>query len=126
MPGTAMSDLLTWRPRSGARLRGAIHEVPGARLDPREEARHETADAQLRVALDVAGRDQRAGRSAGPHDLRDRLVDRALNVGMAQLSDVAHGRREIARRDEEHVDVVHLQDVIEVADRGDVLQEDDQ
>src|SRR5262249_39558183 len=126
MPGTAMSDLPTRGSRSAARLRGAIHQVVGAGLDPREEACHETADAQLRVALDVAGRDQRTGRSAGLDDLRDRVIDRPLYLGMTELADVTHRGREIARRDEEHVDVVDLQDLIEIADRDDVLEQDDQ
>src|SRR6185436_19503159 len=37
---------------------GAVHQVLGARLDPREEARHDAADAEARVALDVGRADQ--------------------------------------------------------------------
>src|SRR5215813_11543835 len=103
-----------------------VHQVLGARLDPRKEARHEGTHAHLRVALYVGEGDQRPRHAAGLHDLGDRVVDGALDVGMAEVADVPHGGGEIARGHEESVDVVDAQDLVQVLDGHDVLEEHDE
>src|SRR5215467_10996829 len=104
----------------------AVHQVLGARLDPGEEARHEGAHTHLRVALYVGEGDQGARHAPGLHDLADRLVDGALDVGMAEIADVSHGGGEIARSHEEGVDVVDAQNFVQVLDGHDVLEEHDE
>src|SRR5438876_10924443 len=109
----------------GAR-RGPLDQVLRAGLNPREEARQHDAHTQPGVALDVGGGDQRAGHAASLDDLRQRPVDRPLDLGVFQVPDLAHRRRQVARSHEEDVDVIDRQDRIEVADGGDVLDQDDQ
>src|SRR5262245_30165503 len=113
------------RSSAGASHR-ALHEILDPRLDPREEARHHRAHAHPRVALHVARVDQGAGRPAGPDDLADRAVDGLLDVGMGHVADVAHRGRQVARRHEEDVDMVDLDDLVELADGADVLDQDDE
>src|SRR5882672_124624 len=70
-------------PASAARTRRrALDQLSGARLDPREEARHHDAHAEPRVALDVGDVDQRPGDPARLDDLLDRAVDGLLHLRM--------------------------------------------
>ncbi len=45
---------------------------------------------------------------------------------MSRVTDLAHRGRQVARRHEEDVDMVDLEDLIELPHRGDVLDQDDQ
>src|SRR5438094_1876591 len=109
---------------SSARRR-ALDQLLGARLDPREEARHHHTHAQARVALDVADVDERAGHAAGLDDLLDRAVDGLLDFRVPHIADLAHRGRQVAGRHEEAVDVVDLEDLVEAAHGHDVLDQDD-
>src|SRR5438045_8565341 len=103
--------------RSALRARrGARDEIARAALDPGKEDAEHHAHAQPRVALDIVESDERAGHPAGLNDLGDRAVDRALYVGVADVADVAHRRGQVARRHEEDVDVVDLEDLVETRD----------
>src|SRR2546426_1064245 len=113
------------RSAAGA-CRGALDQLLRSGLEEGEEAGHRHPHAHPRVALDVARVDQRAGHAARLDDLLDRSVDRLLHLGLARVSDVAHGRRQVAGRHEEDVDVVDLDDLGEVADGDDVLDQGDQ
>src|SRR6267142_1167314 len=104
----------------------ALDQLLGARLDPREEARHHHTHAESRVALDVGDVDQRAGHPARLDDPLDRAVDGLLHLRVPHVTDLAHRGRQVARRHEEAVDVVDLEDLVEAADGDDVLDQDDQ
>src|SRR5437870_4720790 len=106
--------------------RGALDQVLRAGLNPGEEAGQHDAHPQPGIALHVGGGDQRPGHAAGLDDLRQRPVDRLLDLRVSQVADLAHRGRQVARRHEEDINVVDLHDLVEVANRDDVLDQGDQ
>src|SRR5262249_24484273 len=76
---------------------------------------------QLAVVFEV-----RTCCSSGGNDLLDTRRHDASYVGMLQIADVfrPHARREIARSDDEAVNVLHAQDLRQTANAPDVFDHD--